>query len=189
MAGGLRAEIWFPQQDEWTVSVTSTLSDGDQERFFETMLFCLFAARQIANLRGDQPAQSLCQMLTLIDEDAPLESVTDRVEALRTPSPKPVGRKGFTADLRKQDRGFFKLGTHGFGILSKGIGYYAPVSTLALLAWLLDRRVDDEEYQKALGTAARGLGHAGNEGHLGIREHTEAAMKTAGAAWMQPGVF
>jgi hypothetical protein len=183
MAGGLRAEVWFPRQDEWTVSVTSSLSDPDNERLWETMLFCLFASRQIANLRGDLQAQALCHALTLIDEDAPLASVTERAEALRTPSPKPGGRKGFTADLLEQERGFFKLGTHGFGILSKGIGYYAPVSTLALLAWLLDRRVDDEEYQQALGTAARGIGYAGNGGLLGIRQHTEVAMKTAGAVW------
>jgi hypothetical protein len=188
MAGELTAEVWFPQQDEWTVTLTSTLSDPDEERLYETMLFCLFAARQIANLRGDAPAQALGQMLTLIDEDAPLASVTERLEALRTPSPKPMGRKGFTANLREQDRGFFKLGTNGFGLRSKGIGYYAPVSVLALLARLLESRADDDEYQRALGAAARGIGYAGGDGLLGIRQHTETAMMTASAAWMEtPG--
>jgi hypothetical protein len=182
--GGLRAEVWFPQQDEWTVTVTGTISDPEQQRFYETMLFCLFSARQIANLRGDAQAQALVEILTLVDEDAPLASVETRLEDLRTPSPKPVGRKGFTADLLEQDRGFFKLGTHGFGLLSKGIGYYAPLSTLALLAWLLNERADDQEYQQALGTAARGIGYEGQAGHLGVRQHTDVAMMTAGAAWM-----
>lgn len=185
MSGELTAGVWFPQQDEWTVTLTSTLSDPDEERLYETMLFCFFAARQIANLRGDVPARALGEMLRLIDGDAPLASATERLEALRTPSPKPMGRKGFTAHLREQDRGFFKLGTHGFGLRSKGIGYYAPVSVLALLAWLLQRRADDDEYQRALGTAARGIGYASDDGLLGIRQHTETALMTAGAAWME----
>lgn len=46
---------------------------------YETMLFCLFAARQIANLRGDAQSQALGEMLTLIDGDAPLASVTERL--------------------------------------------------------------------------------------------------------------
>jgi hypothetical protein len=185
VTGELRAEVWFPQQDEWTVTLASTLSDPEEEGFQETTLFCLFAARQIANLRGDASAQALGEMLTLVDENDPIAAVTGRLEALRTPSPEPVGRKGFTAELREEDRKFFKLGTHGFGLRSKGIGYYAPVSVLALLAWLLKRRADDREYQRTLGTAARSIGYASAEGLLGIRQHTETAMLTALAAWTE----
>jgi hypothetical protein len=57
------------------------------------------------------------------------------------------------------------------------------VSTLALLAWLLEARVDDDEYQQALGAAARLIGHAGDEGLLRMRQHAEVAMVSAGAAW------
>jgi hypothetical protein len=181
---GLTAEVWFQEQDEWTVTLSSTLADPD-EGLYETMLFCLFAARQIANLRGDAQAQALGEALTLIDEDAPLASVIERLEAWRTPSHNPMGRKGFTAELREDGRRFFKLGTHGFGLRSKGIGYYAPVSVLALLVRLLDSRADDDEYQRALGTAARGIGYASGDGLLGIRQHTEIAMMTASAAWME----
>ena len=85
-------------------------------------------------------------MLFSIDEYMPLTEVEGRLagDVRITSASGRDGRKGFTAELRPEKRGFFKLHTHGSGMLSKGIGHYAQTSTLALLCWLLRRRQHDQ---------------------------------------------
>jgi hypothetical protein len=77
---GMNLEIWFPQQDEVTVFLESSFDDADEELFYETSLFALYAARQIVNFRNDQVAQSLAATLMGIDETNPLEDVEARLE-------------------------------------------------------------------------------------------------------------
>ena len=50
--------------------------------------------------------------------------------------------------------------------MGKGVGYYAPTSTLALLYWLLKRRQDEPDYQHALGLTANFIGLAKAQGSL-----------------------
>jgi hypothetical protein len=183
---GINLEIWFPQQDEVTVFLESSFDDADEELFYETSLFALYAARQIVNFRNDQVAQSLAATLMGIDETNPLEDVEARLEGdLRIGSPTRggKGRKGFTAELRPDKRATFKLHPHGFGALGNGAAYYAPTSTVALLCWLLRRRADDPAYQRALGTTARFIGYAGSQGMLNIRTQVQVAMQATAGAW------
>jgi hypothetical protein len=199
---GINLEVWFSQEDAVTVTFdplgVPLGEDGsyDDMTSYDTMLFCLFAARQIANLRGDTFATSLAVKLSGIDPEASFAAARELLAPVRVSSrathgpPHGVKRpKGFTAEFRPARGSFFKLHTHGFGVLSKGIGYYAPTSTLALLTWLLGTRHEDPAYQRALGAAARGIGIAGVEGLLGVRSHTAVAMKTAGAALLDPDAF
>jgi hypothetical protein len=185
---GIDLEVWFPQQDEVTVFLESSITDGEEERLYETMLFALFAARQIANGRGDASSVSLADVLFEIDAHLPLADVESRLLGeVRVGSPTSRGgRRGFTAEFRPEKRGFFKLHMHGFGVLGKGVGYYAPASTLALLCWMLRRREDDDVYQRALGMAAKGVGAAGVSGMISVTSQAQIAMQAAGAAWMQP---
>jgi hypothetical protein len=191
MSGGINLEIWFPQQDEVTVFLESSYvdeDDDDDERFYETALFALFAARQIANFRNDQIAQSLSAVLMDIDEECPLADIEARLHGdleVRSPARKEGGRKGFTAELRPDKRAAFKLWPHGFGLLGKGVAYYAPTSTLALLCWLLRRRSDDPIYQSALGATARFIGYAGSQGMITPRSQVQVAMQTTAGAWTQ----
>lgn len=183
---GMNLEIWFPQQDEVTVFLESAFDDADEEQFYETSLFALYTARQIVNFRNDQVARSLAATLMGIDEANPLEDIEARLEGevrVSSPTRNDGGRKGFTAEFRPDKRAAFKLHPHGFGALGKGVAYYSPTSTLALLCWLLRRRADDPAYQRALGTTARFIGYAGSQGMLNVRSQVQVAMQATAGAW------
>ncbi len=185
---GVNLEVWFQQQDQVTIFLESSIADSDEEQFYETALFTLFASRQMANGRGDWASQSLAEALFSLDERNPLVDVESRLEGevmVGSPSTR-GGRKGFTAEFRPEKRAFFKLHLHGFGMLGKGVDYYAPTSTLALLCWLLRRRSDDPAYQRAMGTAAKAVGAAGTAGMITVMSQAEIAMQAAGAGWMRP---
>jgi hypothetical protein len=186
--GGMNLEVWFPQQDEVTVFLESSFPDQDEEQFYETSLFALFAARQIANGRGDAFSSSLAEVLFSINETSPLSHVESQLEGeVRVGSPTSRGgRKGFTAEFRPEKRAFFKLNMHGFGMLGKGVGYYAPTSTLALLCWMLRRRHDDQAYQRALATTAKAVGAAGVSGMISVTSQSQVAMQASAAGWMRP---
>lgn len=181
---GMNLEIWFPQQDQVTVFLESSVIDSDEERFHETSLFALFATRQIANLGTDWVGQSLAATLSGIDLDRPADDALEKLGDVELVTPStPGGRKGFTAELRPEKRGFFKMHPRGFGIMGKGVQYYAPTSTVALLASLLDRRRDDAEYTRALTATAKIVGHTGAQGAIGVTTSAQVAMKAAAAGW------
>jgi hypothetical protein len=174
----MNLEIWFPQQNEVSVFLESSITDPEEEQFSETCLFALYAARQIANLTVE--GQSLAYVLGTTDTADPLRQTEERLDEVRVSSPRSRGgRKGFTAELRPDRRAFFKLNAHGFGMLGKGVGYYAPTSTLALLYWLLNRRKDDPTYQRALAAAAENIGVAGSQGQISITSQAPIAMQAA----------
>jgi hypothetical protein len=181
---GMNLEVWFLQQNEVTIFLESSFPDADEEKLHETSLFALYAARQIANLRGE--GGSLASVLLSIDTSRPLADVESRLDGelrISSPSGRSGGSKGFTVELRPDKRGFFKLHAHGFGMLGRGVGYYAPSSTLALLCWLLRRRQDDPTYQRALAATAENVGIAGTRGIITVTSQAQVAMQAATAAW------
>lgn len=179
----MNLEIWFPQQNEVTVFLESSIVDPDEEQSVESCLFTLYAARQIANLNGSE-RMTLAQFLYDTDTSDPLAQTDQRLGGVRVSSPvSRGGRKGFTVEMRPDKRMFFKLNPHGFGMLGKGIGYYAPTSTMALLYWLLKRREDDPTYQRALSAAAENIGIAGLQGMITVASQATIAMQAASAAW------
>ena len=74
---------------------------------------------------------------------------------------------------------------HGFGMMGRGVGYYALTSTLALLHWLLERRRDDTMYQGALAATAEKVGAAGMHGLISATSQARVAMGAAGDAWRE----
>lgn len=184
VGGGMNLEVWFPQQNEVSVFLESSIPDTDEEQFYETSLFALYAARQIANLRAE--GSSLAFVLQTTDTSNPLAQTQARLDEVRVSSPRGGGgggRKGFTCELRPDKRAFFKLNAHGFGMMGRGVGYYAPTSTLALLYWLLDRRKDDATYQRALAATAENVGVLGIQGAITVTSQAPLAMQAASAAW------
>jgi len=182
--GGMNLEVWFPQQNEVSVFLESSIPDADEEQFYETSLFALYAARQITNLRAE--GASLAFVLQTTDTSNPLAQTHERLAEVRVSSPRGAGgggRKGFTCELRPDKRAFFKLNAHGFGMMGRGVGYYAPTSTLALLYWLLDRRKDDATYQRALAATAENIGILGMQGAITVTSQAPLAMQAASAAW------
>ena len=184
-ASGINLEVWFPQQDVVTVLLESSLSDADDERFFETSVFALFAARQISST-GGFTGSSLSEVLFSFSETNPVIGVESYLAEMEVQVGSPSGRgghKGFTAEFRPEERNFFKLHGHGFGMLGKGVDYYAPTSTVALLWWLLRHRQDDQAYQRALGTTAKAVGAAGVSGMISVRSNAQIAMQAAAGGW------
>lgn len=180
----MNLEIWFPQQDQVTVFLESSVIDSDEERFHETSLFALFATRQLANLRGDWVADSLAATLAEIDLRRPADDAREKLGDVQLVTPSaPGGRKGFTAELRPDKRGFFKMNPRGFGLMGKGVSYYAPTSTVALLVYLLGRRPDDDEYARALTATAKFVGHAGAQGAIKVTTSAQVAMEAAARGW------
>src|SRR6266511_5104804 len=183
--GGMNLEIWFPQQNEVTVFLESSITDDDEERFYESAVFALYAARQIANLRDE--GMSLALVLQSTDTSSPLNQTKERLDDVRVLSPTggDSGRKGFSAKFRPEKRAYFKLHLHGFGMTGRGVGYYAPTSTLALLYWLLNRRKDDPVYQRALAATAENVGILGSRGQITVTSQAPLAMEATAAAWAE----
>ncbi len=119
--GGMNLEIWFPQQNEVTVFLESSITDDDEERFYESAVFALYAARQIANLRDE--GMSLALVLQSTDTSSPLKQTKERLDDVRVLSPTggDSGRKGFSAKFRPEKRAYFKLHLHGFGMTGRGV--------------------------------------------------------------------
>jgi hypothetical protein len=181
----MNLEVWFQSQDEISVFLESSIVDPDEERFHEISLFALFAARQFANLgRRDSVASSLSRALLSVDLARPLPSVQAQLQGARLVTPRAGGgRKGFIAEFRPEKRAFFKLRVRGLGILGRGAGYYGPTATLALLAYLLARRVDDSEFQRALAATAHFVGTAGSQETITLTSQAAIAMQAASAGW------
>lgn len=186
MSGGMNLEVWFQQQNEVSVFLESSFSDPDEEQFYETCFLALYAARQIANLGSD--GASLAFVLQTTDTSNPLEQTIERLDEVRVISPAAGGdrgRKGFTCELRPDKRAFFRLHAHRFGMMGRGVGYYAPTSTLALLYWLLNRRRDDPLYQRALSACVENVGILGMRGAITVTSQAPLAMEAASAAWQE----
>jgi hypothetical protein len=184
----MNLEVWFPQRDSVSVSLESFVAD-DEVRFHETCVFALFAARQIANGRGDWAAQSLASTLMTIHGDDPLADLLAGLGNVRLVAPSGgAGRKGFTAEYRPENRTFFKVHFRGMGFLGKDASEYAPASALALLAHLLGPRSEDAEYQNALASAAQLIGLAGSQGALTVRAQSDIALHAAAGGWMADGL-
>jgi hypothetical protein len=203
MAGEMKLEVWFPDQQP-AVSLASSLDGTDDARFHEVCLFALFAARQITNLgRGDVDGLSLAQQLMAVDVHEPLSSLEVALSGDITSwmmgrgvAPEFASKamrfdrrsnrrsaKGFAAFYRPQAKAFFRLDTHGFGILSGGVGYYAPASVFAALAFLLGRRAEDVVYQQGLVLSAQYVGDLGASDGLRLVSNSTVAMEAALAAW------
>jgi hypothetical protein len=171
---GMNLEVWFPQQNHVTVFLESSFADPGEESAVEVHLFAHYACRQIANLGGEP---TLCAALAGVDPAEPLVSVEQMLDDVTVSSPQTRGgARGFTAEFRPGPR--FKLKGHGFGLMGKGVGYYAPTSTLALLCWLLRRR-DHAAYRTALAATAATIGELGMGGMITVRSQGDAAAHAA----------
>ena len=90
------------------------------------------------------------------------------------------GRKRFIAGLRCTNENFnFKFKPKGFGLLARGIGYYAPNSVIILLRYLVEKRIDDENFISNLSQAAKKCGEAYLTGDLSPRTQHQIALMIA----------
>lgn len=172
--------IHFHQQDEASVFLENTANDRE-EKFGEILLFCLFALRTMSNF-GNQPTAGQIAML-LSQMNGELKNFIKH-EDLDSPRlidyPGTQGRKKFIVTLNASDDNFsFKYKPKGFGILGKGINYYAPNAIFLLLRYLVNRRLKDKEFIKGLEKAATQCGEVFNNGNLAMSNEIQIATMIA----------
>lgn len=156
---------------------------GPDETIGEVMLFTSFALRQAMNLGGQYgsmlghllsfPGQSLREIVNHESPDG-ARLVTYQGAA---------GRKQFHASLSCTDSDFsFNLKAKGFGLLARGVGYYAPNAVVVLLKYLSRRRLENAEYIAILETATAMCGDGISSGRVTLRNQGQMAFTIANLA-------
>jgi hypothetical protein len=198
-------EIRFHADDEASLRLQST-AQGDAEKQAEIVLFCLYAARAIANLRQTDSARMLTEALVgLVDAsdedlaafaagDGPATSDVDaiRVTFLEQGEAAPNERM-FQATVRflgnePNPRIVFTMKPRGFGLLGKSVDYYAPGSVLVLLYSLLKRRADDVAFMRRLGTSAGAIGRLAATDKYAFGNQMDVAVAAADVGWRAVGL-
>jgi|GEM_PF-2132712 len=174
MNSEMRLEIHFHQEDEASVYIESNAVEEHQKQTDELFMFSALAARQIVNVGNDHKGtSSLASSLALLGKDLgeDLDSFSGLARSGIPGAAKLVdykgapGRKQFIATLT--DAGFY-LSAKGFGILARGVGYYAPNSVMVLFQHLAKRREGDKMFLYKLSKAAQAIGTAYLNGQLSI---------------------
>jgi len=155
------ADITFYSQEKASVFIESTEPRASRA---ELRIFVHYVVRQYANFgtRDGTTAQLGYVMNAIGYEpgDETVRRVTDGVDVV--PAQRAKGRKGF--DISLSDAGHVVVKPYGFGIIGRGIGYYAPVSVLVLVKHLWAERHDDTAFVNGLIFAAVQLATIGGIG-------------------------
>ena len=182
MVNWIRFEINFHQQDELSIFQESTLSGFDEE-FYEIVAFINYSIRQMSNLGNCEATDMLASTLSAAPSaiDAVLAEAPSGGFKI-VPFPGNPGRKRFVAGLvERNNRSKFDLKMVGFGFLARGFGYYVPMSTLALLAYLARRRRQSLWFLQALAQGAALCGHAHLSRSIGLGNHPVIAERILAA--------
>jgi hypothetical protein len=194
-------EIRFPADDEAAVLLSST-GTGEADKQAEVVLFCLYATRAISNLRQTDAALALIRSLAALGH-ATVEDVREFVQGTGpttddgeeitvqfvSPDQASSNDKSFRANVRyigeeTNPRIVFNMKPRGFGLLGKGVDYYAPGSVLVLLYTLLKRREDDETYLIRLARAAGLIGQLAETDKYAFGNQMDVAVAAADLGWL-----
>jgi hypothetical protein len=176
-----RFEIWFPSTDEVSIFI-ETPATGEARELVEIGLFAAFAARQVANLRKDEAMQPMCYALTQLPHAEGGDEIPDAIGETRIVSPSPnQGRKGFVGTYKNRNGlPLVNLKPRGFGMMGRGVGFYAPTATIALLFSCLKGM--SEEGRFVLIETAHNVGQLGLGGHIGVTSQAKMAGAAVSAA-------
>jgi hypothetical protein len=174
-------EIHFHEQEKASVFLESNVS-APSGNFGEVYLFTLFALRQLATLGETESvalAGSLLDIGPIIKE---LASGHELSGVKVVPYPGYQGRKILLArfTLRNENQSFY-FNTKGFGLLSRGIGYYSPTGVLVLLRYLAMRHSSEEAYLAKLAQAAQLCGALYSQRQLTVTNQSQVALLIVGS--------
>jgi hypothetical protein len=197
----LRAVINFEGLDNATVAVEHGIRQPASRvvREAETLLFALYAARQMANLGGGEDvSESLGSALAVAGTPMGLSHLMEIGPGdVRVTSSSAVSlRKGFRAELRHPARISrygampellrriaFKMDVKGFPPSGQGVNYFAPTSALVLLYVLARRRSSDPDFLARLGFACSVVGTDGADGDITVVSQVLPAVAATVQAW------
>jgi hypothetical protein len=165
----------------------------------ETLLFGLLAARQIANLDDEESSQMIGQtllgfssgpaaLLELLEVGGPGDlRITNEVGRLKTgfratlKYPWEISRFGTLHDLLA--RIGFDLEVRGFPASGQGLGWFAPMSAIALLFVFARRRATDEDFLWRLAYVAGTLGARAAMEDINVLNQAKPALIATVDAW------
>ena len=176
-------EIHFHQQDEGSVFLENTAS-GEDEKFGEILLLCLYITRTFSNFGNDNhDGKMLALFLHETGEDIEkFKKEISNAEAKLIEYNGHKGRKYFTANLTySEDSLKYWQNAKGFGIFAKGIGYYAPNSIIILLRYLMKKRSNDNNFIEKLQTTCMMCSSTYNEGNIKLTNQHQVAFFIASA--------
>jgi hypothetical protein len=197
----LRYQVHFDDLEVAMVSLRHEPTPNQQlSKEAETLLFCLYAASQIANLGGAELSTSLASLLHVNFENR------QRLSELIRSGPgdfrvTPVDQKihiktGFQAILTHPatikeieelpillNRVDFALEPKGFSRAGEGVSFYAPASALVLLYLLARRRATDSDFLERLAKAASALGALGSQGEISTTNQILPALSITVRVW------
>jgi hypothetical protein len=176
-------EIHFHQQNQVSIFHEINVS-GDDEKTGEIAGLTLFALRMMSNLGANDTSDSLGSILAGAAEIVPefaARAATESFQLIQYPGYQ--GRKRFLATLRMTDDSTrFDMKAKGFGWLATGVGYYGPVSVVALLRYLAENHSNDTDFLQAVVVAAEMCGHLQLRRQISLTNQLQLALMTIATA-------
>ncbi len=155
---------------------------AEDEGPMELGLFVHYVIRQFANVGpGDPSGFALAQALSKVGYEPGRGSVREMLDTVQVVPASGRGRKGFVATF-DVDANRFTLKPYGFGLLGKGLGYYAPVSVLVFLDYLWTTHSDDGPFLNGLIMSLMLLSTLGHMGFTTPANQTAQADSVLGQA-------
>ena len=170
-----RLEIWFPSPEEVSVFIETPASNAQAREVIESSLFAAYAARQLVNLRKGVSSEMLASTLASLEHPESDDDIPEQLGDTRIVAPSPRrGRKGFEATVALKDGiPLITLHPRGFGMLGRGVDFYAPTSTLALYLHLLRRMSPEGRF--VLVETAKTVGSFAITGKLALTSQAQVA--------------
>lgn len=180
MVEQMQLQIHFYGKDESSIILEST-AVGELQLFGEILLFNCLGLRQMHNLGSAPASGALAQALVALGRrtDQPEEAMLGDVPRI-VEYPGTAGKKRFMATLDfGPERARFLLHPKGFGILGRGVNYYAPQSVLVLFTHLSTARAANDAYRRGLAEAASLCGQCFVEGKVTTSSQPTLALRIA----------
>lgn len=180
MTEHMQLQIHFYQLDEASVILESTAL-GDMQVFGEVLLLNCLALRQMHHLGSAPASGALAHALVALGRpaDEPEEAMSGDVPRI-VEYPDTAGKKRFMATLDfSPQRARFLLHPKGFGILGRGVNYYAPQSVFVLFRHLTTVRAANDAYRRGLAEAASLCGQCFLEGKVTTSSQPTLALRIA----------
>jgi hypothetical protein len=177
--------VYFPSREAATIVVSSNQLPAREHLFGCLLTFTNYAMRTLSNLGKSEITDGLASSLAGMTEAHLLAiAKTDTLGGVRLTSSTEVPKgydKAFTCHLNASvDRGVprlrFDYSYTGFGWLGRGLGFYAPMSVLALL-WNNAKHVGHLPGVAAMwAEAASGIARLHYAGKIGLGNQRELAL-------------
>jgi len=153
-------------------------STGVTRNFCEVQFFAFYLMRQLATL-GNPEDDMLAQMLADISVSQ-MSQIARDIEVVSYPGYEAKKQLFANCAVRPETSSFY-FDTKGFGLLSRGIGYYSPASVFVFLQTLAQQHADEESYLIKLRDACRlgGVFHLTRQ--LTIANQSERAFQIGGS--------